>query len=147
MFSELGFLDASARPRRRGERGAGRRSPSQSYSTRCAPWAPRRAWPRREQAYHQAGADLVAIVPSTARGPRRAGGGGQDAAVQPILAGLNATFSKASLQNYNPRARVHRDDCEPQCRLAARPVGLPKPTDSTVAEEPVPSPAEQSTPP
>ena len=29
-----------------------------------------------------------------------------------------------------------------QCRLAARPVGLPKPTDWTFTEEPVPSPAD-----
>jgi NADPH-dependent curcumin reductase CurA len=29
-----------------------------------------------------------------------------------------------------------------QCRLAARPVGLPKPTDWTFAEESVPSPAD-----
>ena len=29
-----------------------------------------------------------------------------------------------------------------QCRLAARPVGLPKPTDWAFTEEPVPSPAD-----
>ena len=75
----------------------------------------------RISAYHDAGADVVGVAPSTAEDP-----GGRA-----VLTALSKAFQR-------PDGGCVMTLVNAQCRLAARPVGLPKPSDWDYVEEPAP---------
>ena len=127
MFSKLGFAElVRAGARRRPPLGAVA-VPCRSSSVErvCAIGSPDEIM-RRISAYHQAGADVVGVAPATA----------EDPAGRAVLRALSEVpFSRSNGGGVMTLVNA-------QCRLAARPVGLPKASDWDYVEEPAREPGD-----